>query len=48
MVDPLVQYEEAPQPKDDRNPYQAFIRKIPKDDIITDEESGEIYPAQKI
>jgi len=29
-------------------PYQAFIRKMPKDGIVTDEESGEIYHAQKI
>ena len=29
-------------------PYQAFIRKMPKEGIITDEESGEIYHAQKI
>jgi hypothetical protein len=29
-------------------PYQTYIRKMPKDDIFTDEESGEIYHAQKI
>jgi hypothetical protein len=28
--------------------YQTFIRKMPKDDIITDEKSGETYYAQKI
>jgi hypothetical protein len=29
-------------------PYQTYIRKMPKDDIITDEESVETYYAQKI
>jgi hypothetical protein len=28
--------------------YQAFIRKVPKDDIITDEEPGGTHHAQKI
>jgi hypothetical protein len=35
-------------PKMIETPNQAFITKMPKDDIITDEESGEIYHAQKI
>ena len=48
VVDPLEQYEEVPQPKDDRNPLQAYIRKTPKEGVITDEESGETYYAQKI
>jgi hypothetical protein len=38
VVDLLVQYEEVPQPRDDRDPYQTYIRKIPKGGIITDEE----------
>jgi len=29
-------------------PYQAYIRKMPKEEVITDEESGETYHAQKI
>jgi transposase InsO family protein len=28
--------------------YQTYIRKMPKEGIITDEESGETYRAQKI
>ena len=31
-----------------QTPYQAYIRKMPKDGIITHEESGETYHAQKI
>jgi len=27
VVDPLVQYEEVPQPKDDRNPLQSLHKK---------------------
>ena len=28
-------------------PYRAFIRKMPKDGIVVDEESGEVYHAKK-
>jgi len=38
VVDPLVQYEEALNREMIEIPYQTYIRKMPKDDIITDEE----------
>lgn len=52
-LDELVQWYNVKRPHMSLNlkvietPYQAFIRKMPKEGIVTDEESEEIYHAQK-
>jgi putative transposase len=53
-IDELIRWYNMKRPHMSLNlkmietPYQAYIRKMPKDGIITDEESGETYHAQKI
>ncbi len=52
-VDRLVEWYNMKRPHMSLNleevetPYRAFIRKMPKDGIVVDEESGEVYHAKK-